>query len=242
MDEAGRGALCAPAEGAIASRLGTRRGSCPYLRVVRKEAGLRKFMLLATAAALLIAAGPAWPQTKPKPRLPSPVTQSMRNPQGPILPFAVTIGSVTAMPLSITFAANSPGSQIAGGSSATVTWSLTGLGGGTNNNVWTLKVAANTSNFIAGTGSACTSVPTSAVQVSCFSASCPSCGGQGSAGCQGGGPWTLASTAPGQTVATGKEGNKNATFTVTLDYKFADSWTYVANTCPLTVTYTVNAP
>jgi hypothetical protein len=45
-------------------------------------------------------------------------------------------------------------------------------------------------------------------------------------------------------VASGNEGNANShTYTVVLNYQFTDSWGYIANTsCPLTITYTVNAP
>jgi hypothetical protein len=31
-------------------------------------------------------------------------------------------------------------------------------------------------------------------------------------------------------------------YTMTVTYQLADSWQYVAQTCPLTVTYTVTAP
>jgi hypothetical protein len=49
-------------------------------------------------------------------------------------------------------------------------------------------------------------------------------------------------------VASGYEGNAGPTvggssaFSVVLNYQFTDSWQYIANTCPLTITYTVNAP
>jgi hypothetical protein len=44
-------------------------------------------------------------------------------------------------------------------------------------------------------------------------------------------------------VASGNEGNTNShTYSVVLNYQFTDSWKYIANTCPLTITYTVNAP
>jgi hypothetical protein len=45
-------------------------------------------------------------------------------------------------------------------------------------------------------------------------------------------------------VASGNEGSAGAhTFTVVLNYQLTDSWSYIANTsCPLTITYTVNAP
>ena len=197
---------------------------------------MRKCILFATAGVFLFGVGLAWAQ-KPitKPRQPTPIFQSARIPSGPILPLT-TIGTVIATPGTVTFNANNPGSQIAGSPSATITWQLTGT---SNNSVWTLKVAANAANF-----PGCTSVPASAVTVSCTAATCSGCGGQGSAGCAAGGPWTLPSTAPGQTVATGKEGNGSPIFTVTLGYDFLDSWTYPASPAcsPLAVTYTVNAP
>jgi hypothetical protein len=82
----------------------------------------------------------------------------------------------------------------------------------------------------------------SAVGVSCSSAS--HSGTAPTAACVTGGPFTLPTTAPGVEVASGNEGNSNShTFTVVLNYQFTDSWEYIANTsCPLTITYTVNAP
>jgi hypothetical protein len=84
-------------------------------------------------------------------------------------------------------------------------------------------------------------VPATAVGATCSSASVS--GSAATANCQSGGPFTLPSTAPGQQVASGNEGNSNShTYTVVLNYQIADSWEYIANTCPLTITYTVNAP
>jgi hypothetical protein len=85
-------------------------------------------------------------------------------------------------------------------------------------------------------------VPASAVGVSCSSAS--HTGTRPTATCQSGGPFTLPSTAPGQQVASGNEGSAGShNFTVVLNYQITDSWKYIANTsCPLTITYTVNAP
>jgi hypothetical protein len=43
-------------------------------------------------------------------------------------------------------------------------------------------------------------------------------------------------------VASGNEGNAGVhNYTVVLSYQLADSWRYIANTCPLNVTYSVNA-
>jgi hypothetical protein len=43
-------------------------------------------------------------------------------------------------------------------------------------------------------------------------------------------------------VASGSEGFGPSSYTVVLNYQFADSWEYIANTCPLIITYAVNAP
>jgi hypothetical protein len=148
-----------------------------------------------------------------------------------------TLSTPKATPATIQFTANQPGTgtPVAGNSSATVTWTLTG---GVRNNTWTLSVYANSTTF---TG--CTTVPASAVGVSCSSATVT--GGSGAtANCQSGGPFTLPTTAPGRQVASGHEGNAaSSPFTVVLNYQFTDSWSYIANaSCPLTITYTVNAP
>jgi len=192
---------------------------------------MRKFTMFAIAGVLVLAGGLAWAQkTKPKPRRPTPVIQSGSPALSPML---ATVSQMTATPATITFTANNPGSAVAGDLSATVGWSMKG---GTYGNTWTLSVYANSTTF---TG--CTYVPASVVSVSCSSASAT--GGQATANCQSGGPFTLPSTAPGQQVASGDEGNPGShNYTVLLNYQFTDSWQYIANTCPLTITYTVNAP
>jgi hypothetical protein len=44
-------------------------------------------------------------------------------------------------------------------------------------------------------------------------------------------------------VASGSEGFGSSNYTVVLNYELTDSWEYIANTsCPLIITYTVNAP
>jgi hypothetical protein len=54
---------------------------------------------------------------------------------------------------------------------------------------------------------------------------------------------TIPTALSGLTVASGNEGNASShSYTVVLSYELADSWRYIANTCPLTVIYTVNAP
>jgi len=194
---------------------------------------MRKFIMLAMAGTLVLAGGLAWAQkTTLKPRRPNPVIQSLSSADSPI-PLA-TPGTISATPATIKFTANNPGSAVAGSSSATVGWSITG---GVSGHTWTLSVYANSATF-----GGCTTVPASAVGVSCSSATVTGTGA--TASCQSGGPFTLPTTAPGQQVASGNEGSYSShTYSVVLNYQFADSWEYIANTsCPLTITYTVNAP
>ena len=199
---------------------------------------MRKFMMLAIAGVLVLAGELAWAQkTTLSPRRPTPVIQSLSPADSPI-PLATGVSGLTATPATLQFTANNPGSAVAGNSSATVGWSISG---GASGNTWTLSVYANSATF---TG--CTTVPASGVGVSCSSASAT--GTRASANCQSGGPFTLPTTAPGQQVASGHEGSSgptvggSSTFSVVLNYQFTDSWQYIANTCPLTITYTVNAP
>jgi hypothetical protein len=194
---------------------------------------MRKFIMLAIAGVFVLAGGLAWAQkTRLSPRRPTPVIRSLSPAQSPI-PMATGVSGMTATPATIQFTANNPGSAVTGNSSATVGWSING---GASGNTWTLSVYANSATF---TG--CTTVPASAVGVSCSSAS--HSGTSPTATCQSGGPFPLPTTAPGQQVASGDEGNTfSHTFTVVLNYQFSDAWKYVANTCPLTITYTVNAP
>jgi len=194
---------------------------------------MRKFIMLATVGTLVLAGGLAWAQkARINPRRPVPVIQSASPARAP-LPMDTTLSTMSAAPATIQFTANNPGSAVAGNSSATVGWTTQG---GTSGNTWTLSIYANSASFVG-----CTTVPASAVSVSCSSASVT--GGKATASCQSGGPFTLPSTAPGQQVASGDEGNSgNHSYTIGLSYQFTDSWEFIANTCPLTVTYTVNAP
>ena len=146
------------------------------------------------------------------------------------------LSGFNASPASISFAANNPGNNIAGSSVATVTWVRAGKPGGT----WTLNVRANSATF---TG--CTTVPSSAVSVMCSSATHSLTSQNGSAACSAGSFITLPSTAPGVQLAggaiasTGNAGNQTDTFTVTLNYRLADSWRFLPNMCPLSLTYTL---
>jgi hypothetical protein len=140
-----------------------------------------------------------------------------------------TVNSNVASPGTINFTANLPGSSIAGSSTASETWNVINA---SNNDLWTLKVGAAASSF-----PGCATVPTSAVTLSCTSLTMNVGTGQSGGTCTTG-TFTL-STTP-QQVASGKEGPGTNKFTAVLTYNFADSWKYVANTCPLTITYTVS--
>ena len=193
---------------------------------------MRKFIMLATVGTLALAGGPAWAQkAKVNPRRPTPVIQSARPDESPA-PMVTSLSAMSATG-TIQFTANNPGSAVAGGS-ATVKWTITG---GASGNTWTLSVYANSTTF-----SGCSTVPASAVGVTCSSAS--HTGSAATSTCESGGPFALPTTAPGQQVASGNEGNANShTYTIVLNYQLTDAWNFIANaSCPLTVTYTVNAP
>ena len=193
---------------------------------------MRKFIMLATVSALLLTGGLARGQkTRLAPRRPNP-TIPLDSSDSPGVPMVTSLSGMSATG-TIQFNANNPGSAIAGGS-ATVKWTISG---GASGNTWTLSVYANSTTF---TG--CSTVPASAVGVTCSSASHTGTGATSS--CQSGGPFSLPTTAPGQQVASGNEGNSSShTYTIVLNYQLTDSWEFIANaSCPLTVTYTVNAP
>ena len=193
---------------------------------------MRKCTLFAATGVFIFVLGLAWAQ-KPmvSPRQPTPVFPSASQ-AVPTCGFSV-VSLLRATPSTIPFTANNPGSTIAGGSVATVAWNITG---GKNGQTWTLAVGASSSSF-----SGCATVPESAVSVKCTSASVDG-GGHASAGCNVTNFTRLPNTLPGLPVASGDEGNASShNYTVVLSYQLADSWRYIANTCPLTVTYTVNA-
>ena len=193
---------------------------------------MRKGILFAATGMFIFGVGLAWAQ-KPmvSPRQPTPVFPSASAP-APNTGFS-TVSLLRATPSTIPFTANNPGSSIAGGTVATVAWNISH---GKNRNTWTLRVGTTTSSF-----SGCPTVPESAVRVKCTSASADG-GGQVSAGCNVTSFTTLPSTLPGLPVASGDEGNASShNYNVVLSYQLADSWRYIANICPLTVTYTVNA-
>ena len=147
------------------------------------------------------------------------------------LAWATTVSLVTATPSSISFAANNPGSPVTGSAQANVTWRTQA---GANTRAWNLKVAANSASFTTGTGSSCTLIPASAVTVTCSSGTVTK---NGTVSCAGFSNIPL-STTPTQ-VAGGNEGAGTATSSIYLTLQLNDSWKYVANTCPLVITYTV---
>jgi hypothetical protein len=193
-----------------------------------------KCIWFAITGILLFAVGMAWAQNqKPisSPRQPTPVIAS-GNPTLPTTGFC-WVRMLRATPGTIPFTANNPGGSVSGGTVATISWNITQGRGG---EVWTLMAGANTSSF-----SGCGNMPASAVSVKCASASVDG-GGQASASCNLSSFTALPNALPGLPVARGITGDPSShDYTVVLSYELADSWRYLAKTCPLTVTYTVNA-
>ena len=140
--------------------------------------------------------------------------------------FAVT-GGVTATPSTITFSSPDPDfTPVNGNSTATISWSMNGL-----LNSWSLTVNAASSSF-----HSCPSVPLSAIQFQCTSATA---GLLGNATCATG-TRTL-STSP-QTIASGTaQGSGLSPFSVVVSFTFTDAWNYPANSsCTLNLTYTAS--
>lgn len=142
-------------------------------------------------------------------------------------PLSVT--SMTATPATITFSATDPDSPSDPGSSiATVTWR-------SNNNgrTWNLTVRTASTAF-----TNCSTVPISAVTVSCATATV---GGGGTGACHAPFPLTTAA----QVVANGNEaGAGTQTYTVTINFTLTDSWKYIAKLspqCSISLTYTATA-
>ncbi len=149
--------------------------------------------------------------------------------------FASTITTISVVPANINFNATDPDfPSVSGSSAATGTFSMTG---GAPSRNWTFSVQAGASNF---TG--CTTVPASAVTVTCSSATNSNSGGSaGTAVCSA--PFSLSTTA--QQVAGGREGSSSDSYTITINYTLTDSWKFIAATaptCPITLTYTADAP
>jgi len=195
---------------------------------------MRRSSILITTWVLIGAAGLAWAQKGKTPgstrAVPAPTGR------GPV-PLTRTFKSTTVTPDGVSFAATNPDtdSPVPGnptGPSATVAWSVQSFfdGGGS----WTLTIAPSSSTF---TG--CVTVPATAVAVACTSATASG----GTAACTSTGTYVALPSTGTLTVAQGTYPValfNTFNYTVLLNYQLTDSWEYVANTCPLTVTYTVN--
>lgn len=138
-----------------------------------------------------------------------------------------TVGSFSATPGTVSFQANNPDAG---------TLSSTGSAGwmvlsGSHLQNWTLSVQAGSTSF-----AGCSAIPVSAVRVNCNAASVS--GGAGTGTCNGSFP--LSTTA--QQIASGAEGDGTNTYSVSINFTLAESWSYVANpSCSISLTYTVNA-
>jgi len=142
-----------------------------------------------------------------------------------------TVGLLSASPASLSFTASNPDAGVVSGSSpASLTFNVSS---GDHNKTWTLSVQSDSSTF-----DGCPTIPVTAVQVSCGTASVGGSGG--TAGCSG--PFPL-STSP-QQIAGGAQadGVGSNSYAVSINFTLAESWRYVANpSCSTTLTYTVNA-
>jgi hypothetical protein len=139
-----------------------------------------------------------------------------------------TVHLLSASPGTISFQASNPDSgMVTGSSPASLSWSIQS---GSTLKGWTLSVQADSSSF-----AGCPTVPVSAVQVSCGSATA---GGGGTGAC--GGSFPL-STSPGQ-IAGGAQGDGTNSYLVSINFTLAESWRYVAKpSCSITLNYSVNA-
>ena len=146
-----------------------------------------------------------------------------------LLPATVT--TLTAIPGTISFTAVNPDSGAVSGSSVATVQFLV-LSGSPSRN-WTVNARTAGSSF---TG--CSTVPVSAVTVTCASAAVTGSGGSGSASCGGAFPLSTVD----QQVAGGVQKNGTGSYTVQINFTLAESWRYVANSsCTLSILYTVNA-
>ncbi|MBZ5511574.1 MAG: hypothetical protein LAN70_10440 [Acidobacteriia bacterium] len=143
--------------------------------------------------------------------------------------FAVSVTSFTATPSPISIAASDPDTNPTPSASATLRWTQAGA---TINRTWNVKVTAPASF------PGCSTVPISAVTITCDSVSATNTGGGWTGTCAGSA--TLNTT--GVTFASGTEGNSSSrNLTVNLHYNLADSWKYIGGSCSLNLTYTVTA-
>ena len=140
------------------------------------------------------------------------------------------LSGLLATPGTIAFQASNPDAGQAPGSfPASLNWNDSS---GSHLLNWALSVQASSTSFVG-----CPTVPVSAVQVSCGSASASGAGGTGV--CSGSFP--LSTTA--QQIAGGAEGDGTGAYSASINFTLAESWRYVANpACTITLTYSVTAP
>jgi hypothetical protein len=140
-----------------------------------------------------------------------------------------TVGVVTVSPSNISFTASNPdGGAVSASSPATLSWQVLS---GSHLQTWNVSLQASSSTF-----SNCPTIPVSAVQVRCSTASVSGGGGSGSCG----GSFPLSTTL--QQAAGGVQGDNTNTYTVYLTFTLAESWRYTANSsCSLSITYSVTA-
>jgi hypothetical protein len=139
-----------------------------------------------------------------------------------------TVGLVSISPGTISFTASNPdGGPVSASAPATVSWQVSG---GSHLQIWSLSLQAAASTF-----SNCPTIPISAIQVRCSTASV-SGGGSGTCG----GSFPLSTTL--QQAAGGAQGDNSNSYTVYLTFTLNESWRYAVNSsCILTITYSITA-
>jgi hypothetical protein len=155
--------------------------------------------------------------------------------QATVLATSVSTG-LKASPGTISFSATDPDlGAVTGSSASTVTFTLKG---GANARTWSVGIQAGSSTF---TG--CTTLPASAVTATCSSVTITHNSGATPTAGTCSAAFALSSTSS-TTVASGEEGGGN-TFSILINFTLSDSWQNIAATsptCPLTLTYSLNAP
>ena len=138
-------------------------------------------------------------------------------------PLATTTSNAAVSPSTLTFTASNPDTSPTVAASAVVSWKSTASSFGAT---WNLKVSAPASF------NSCSTIPASAVTVSCTAVT-----GGSNRTC---GTSTGLSTTPTQ-IANGTEPFLTATsYSVKLNFTLQDSWKYIASSsCSLSVTYTI---
>jgi hypothetical protein len=175
-------------------------------------------MLTIPLLAILMAPASGTPVRLP-PQRPAPVATTPR-------PRATSITNAAATPATVTFTATNPDTtpSVTGSAAVAVTWQTPGNFLGS----WNLQVSAPS------TFGSCSTVPASAVTVTCGSVSGGFNGSCGTA--------TTLSATPTQ-IANGIEGFFTTTsYTVSLTFTLQDSWKYIASSsCSLSVSYLITA-